>query len=249
MNHLPISLVFFTSTKGHFGRKTDWKLTLNHWEKQLPLSLFGERIAHIKISEGDQALATEMAIELVARGFHVIETVGSWSRGLSHGAAYLGDQVTVSKEARLYRQPYLLFLEDDSLAISSEIPLEDLLLQSCQRVAENHELLTVRLARPHDDRGPTAAHPQPDRRFYYSQDLNFQPLVMRSLDFYRLCLALEANPEACQNVQCERLWRLILDSFSRSPFRHIVYEPSFAHTAHIGIPQPEHEQLVKQLSL
>ncbi len=249
MTPLPITLLFFTSTKGHFGRKTDWRLTLNHWEKQIPLSLFGQRIAHIKISEGDQALATEMAIELAARGFHVIETVGSWSRGLSHGAAYLGDQIRVSKEARLYRQPYLLFLEDDSLAFSHQLSVEDLLLQSCRFLAENHELLTVRLMRRHDNRGPTALHAAPDPRYYYSQDTNFQPLVIRSLDFYRLCLALEANPEACRNVQCEQLWRLILDSFSRSPFRHIVYEPDYAETAHIGIPQSEHEQLVKQLSL
>ncbi len=249
MNQLPISLVFFTSTKGHFGRKTDWLVTLDHWNRQLPLANFGERIAHIKVTPGDEALAAGMALGLTAKGFHVIQTVGSWDRGLSHGANYLGDQVTVSKDARLYKQPYLLFLEDDSLALSHQIPLDDLLAQSCRRLAENHELLTVRLMRRHDDRGPTALQAAPDPRFYYSQDVNFQPLVMRSLDFYRLGLALEANPDACQQIQCERLWRLILDHSSRSPFKHIVYEPDYAETAHIGIPQAEHEQLVKQLHL
>src|SRR4051812_25588300 len=114
MSHgLPISLGLFTSTKGHFGRKRDWRITLDHWHKQVPLELFN-LVAHIKVSENEEALGTEMQYDLEQRGFNVLATHGNWKRGLSHGASYLGDQVTMSKKPLVYQRPYFLMLEDDT---------------------------------------------------------------------------------------------------------------------------------------
>lgn len=248
MNKLPITFALYTSTRGHFQRKTDWRLTLNHWEKQIPLNQFN-LVANLKTSPDEIELGRSMAAELTQRGFHVIETVGDWHRGTSHQAAYMDSVIKCSKDSRVYQQPFYLHVEDDSLAVSPSVNLEDLLLQSCQRLTEDHELVSVRLVRPHDDRGPTATHPKPDPRFYYSLDTNLQPLLLRSLDFYRLGLVLEQNPQACQQVQCEQLWKLILAQFSRSPFKHIVYEPVYAYTAHIGVGQADYDQLVKQHNL
>lgn len=245
MLDLPITILFFTSTKGHFGRKTDWQITLNHLDKQVPLRFFN-LVAHVKTTPGDEALGTEMAISLQARGFKVIQTIGQWTRGLSHGANYLGDQVTVSKEPLVYKRPYVLFLEDDSL-IKSTVILENLLLQACDMLENDHELLTVRLMRRHDDRGPTFVHPEPNPRYFYSGDVNFQPMILRALDFYRLGMLLEINPEACQQIQCELLWRLILDNFSRSKYKYIVYEPDYAETIHIGVPDADHLAALEKL--
>ncbi len=243
MSHqLPITLCLFTSTRGHHSRKTDWLLTLNHWDKQVPLALFGARVAHVKVTPSDETLATDMRTQLESRGFHVITTVGDWSRGLSHGFQYLQDQIRVSMEPLVYTQPYLLFLEDDSVAVSHVVSLENLLMQACAKLAARHDLLTVRLRRRADDRGPAVETPdEPDTRWFYSSDTNFQPLVMRVLDFERLCMALESHPEACQTVQCERLWKLVFDHFNRSPRKHLVYECDYAETIHLGVPTGEHE--------
>ena len=250
MPRLPISLGVFTSTKGHFGRKTDWRFTLDHWDKQLPLAGFGERICHLKTTPGDEQLAADMTTDLKARGFHVIETVGNWQRGLSHGAAYLGDMVTVSKDPRVYTQPYFLLLEDDAPVVCHGCSLEDLLLRSCDLLAANHELVTVRTIRKGDyDGGVPVLGEAEEGRAFFSPNTDFQPLIMRSLDFYRLGLVLEANPQACSQIQCEQLWAVILRQFSRSSARHLVWKPSWAEAAHIGIPQAEHEQAIRQLSL
>lgn len=249
MKPLPISLCFYTSSKGHWGRSTDYRVTLDHWDKHVPLRTFGQLIAHVKVSPNEEWEAAGMAQELVDRGFHVICTTAAWSRGLSMQSGYMADVVTVSKERRVYNQPYYLHLEDDSPLLSHKRTLEDALLHSCRLLAEDHELVTVRTRRRADDRGPEVAHPKPDPRWFYSQDVNLQPLLMRSSTFYQLAQVLERNPEACQHVQCEALWRAILDQFSRSPHRHLVWECDEIEAAHIGVPQAEHEAALRHLHL
>lgn len=248
MSHsLPITFGFFTSTKGHHSRKTDWRLTLNHWDKQVPLTLFN-LVAHIKISPDEIELGESMCGELEARGFHVLTTVGSWQRGLSHGGQYLRDQITVSKDPHVYKQPYFMLVEDDSLAVGHQLSVEDLLLKSCARLAENHELISARLIRRCDyDGGVDKLDVGPG--WFYSPHLDFQPVVLRSLDFHRLGIILEQNPRACDTVHCEQLWALILGQFSRNPLKHFVYHPDVAETIHIGIPTEEHNRLIIEHNL
>jgi hypothetical protein len=244
---LPITLCLFTSTKGHFGRKTDWRLTVNAWDRLVGLSSFGHKIAHIKCSSGEESLAEEIRRELREEGFETMVTPGDWSRGLSHGSKYLGDMVTVSKNKSVYKNPYFLLLEDDSPVITGGTPLVDILSGSCKKLDADHELLTVRTIRrgdyeggvPHIDGGDTDVS-------FCSPNTDFQPMILRTSDYYRLCIALERNPQACEQIQCEMLWRLILDNFSRSPFRHMVYKPDYCEALHIGTPQEDHEAVVKK---
>lgn len=238
---VPITLGFFTSSKGHWGRKGDWRITLDHWNKQVPLSLFN-LVAHVKVSDGETELGDQMRRELEQRGFHVITTVGNWSRGLSHGAAYLGDMVTVSKDPRVYQRPYFLLLEDDSPVKSAVWRLEDLLLRSVKLLETDYELVTVRTIRRADyDGGVPQLADAENGRAFYSPNTDFQPILMRSLDFHRLGIFLEANPEACNAVQCEALWAGILSSFSRNPLKHLVWRPEWAEALHIGVEHPETE--------
>ena len=250
MSHrLPISLCLFSSTKGHHGRKTDWRITLDHWNKQVPLSLFN-LVAHLKVSPDEEGLGNEMESDLRGRGFHVIKTVGDWKRGLSHGESYLGDQIIVSKDPAIYKCPYFLLVEDDSPVVCNQGTLEDLLLKSCDMLAANHELVTVRTIRRGDyEGGVPQITPDEDPRYFWSPNTDFQPMILRSLDFYRLGVILEANPEYCRQVQCEALWAAILRGFSRSEKRHLVWKPSFAETIHIGVAEPEHSAALNKLSL
>ena len=123
-------------------------------------------------------------------------------------------------------------------------------MRSCQMLATNYELVTTRLIRRGDYEGgvPTLGEAESGRAFY-SPYTDFQPLLIRSLDFYRLGIVLDANPDACQRVQCEALWAHILMRFSRSEHRHLVWKPDWAETVHLGIPQPERDAALKVLSL
>jgi hypothetical protein len=181
-----------------------------------------------------------MVADLEARGFKVLTTTADWGRGLSHQAQYMADVVKLSKEKAVYEQPYVLWLEDDSTLDSHVVPLDDLLAQSCQMLAKDHDLTSIRLLRPTDlSTSPMVSVPpeQSDPRWFYSPDFNFQPALLRSRDFYLAARFVEENPQAAALVQCEALWRMVLTPFSRSPRQHLVYHPTYASTTHLGVPE------------
>lgn len=249
MNQLPISVCFFTSTRGHFSRKTDWKLTLDHLDKQIPLSSFGGLLASLKITPGEEEIAAAMEKELTGRGFKVLTATADWTRGTSHQIAYMSDVCRLARDPIVHSQPYIWWMEDDGVCLSHIYTLDRLLAASISLLADDANLVSVRLMRRCDNRGPTVESTARDPRFFYSHDVNLQPLLLRARDFQLLALGLERNWEAVKTVQCERLIRMILDSFTTSQFRHIVWEPDFAEVFHTGIPQSEHEQLCKALNL
>src|ERR1035437_1649846 len=131
MTPLPITLCLFTSTKQHFGFKDVYWATLTHLDRQTPIALFGDKIAHIKITPGDETRAVEMEGNLRDLGFDVLTTTADWSRGQSHQLAYMQDVVKVSKFPLLCQQPYVLWAEDDQTITPHGCSSHDLLLQSC----------------------------------------------------------------------------------------------------------------------
>lgn len=246
---LPITLCLFTTTKGHHKRGfTDCRITLNHLDAQLPLSLFAAKVASLKITPGDEALGGQMADELSVRGFKVLTEVAAWQRGTSHQQAYNEDIQRISRDPLVHAQPYVWWVEDDGLLDCHGCTLERLLADSARMLAENADLLTVRLRRRADDRGPEAG-PQTDTRFFWSQHFNFQPSILRTRDFQLAALFIERNPHLAAQVQIEALWRMVLGNFTRSPLCHAVWECDHAESIHIGVPQAEHEAALRQLGL
>ncbi len=236
---LPISLCFWTSTKGHFGHRDVWRATLAHLDRQIPLRTFGALIAHVKVTPGEETLGAEMCKDLCKLGFETIATVADWSRGQSHQMAYMQDVVKLSKESAVYTQPYMLWLEDDQTITPHACSAEDLLLRSCRMLALDNELTSVRLLRASDlSTSPMVTEDSTthDSRWFHSPHFNFQPALLRSRDFYLGARLVEANPEGAATIQCEMLWRMVLTIFSRSPRQHRVYHPSFAETIHLGTP-------------
>ncbi len=231
---LPISLVFMTSTKGHFGHKDIWRATLDHWNRQLPLSSYGELIAHIKITPGEEALGAEMTDELERRGFIVLTTVAAWSRGQSHQNAYLADQIKISKELALYANPYLLYVEDDSPVVLSWSSLDKTLAQMCE-VLSYPDILSARFMR-RNDWPPAGQYEVVNSTWLRHEHINFQPLLMRSNQFYTMLKTAEDNLDRTANVQIEMLWRLLLAPYSRAQLPHLVIRPEIAHTVHLGAP-------------
>lgn len=233
MTKLPITLLFFTSTRGHYQYKDIYLSTLRHFDRQLPLSAIATKIAHIKVSEHEETVGEEMERELTNRGFRVIKTVANWSRGMAHQQGYLADMIRVSKEPSVYENEHILFCEDDSTLEPKKMTLTALLCQM-RDFLKNPEVVTVRLVRPGDERAAPILQASMDH--FYSEHINLQPLMMRSRDFYLMLKMAEDQIQSANQMQIEMLWRVLLSPFSRSPLKHVVYWPEVASTTHLGVP-------------
>lgn len=245
MNAIPISLLFFTSTKGHFGHKDVYLTTLNHLERQIPLATFAAKVAHIKVGTDDGEAGARMATELERRGFKVIQTVADWKRGTSHQQAYMADVVRVSKEVSIYANPHIWWLEDDEAIRCHEGSLEEVLARMVRLVESSPDVLSARFLRA----GDLASSPilKQEKDHFWSPHLNFQEPLMRSRDFDLVCKIIEHNWAQIQQIQCEMLWRLMLAPFSRSELKHIVWNPGYAETIHLGTP--DYPRLKQELGL
>lgn len=244
MTKLPISLMFMTSTKGHFGYKDIYLATLNHLDKQIPLNDFAFKIAHLKVSPDEIDLGNRMEAELVQRGFKVLKTVAAWQRGMSHQLGYSSDLLKVSLEPEVYHNPYLLWLEDDSLLVA-KTSVAALLSRMTQMLDDNPDLLSVRLLRRSDL--STSPIEQASVDYFYSPHYNFQPGLLRTRDFYLANKMIADNMQSLSQIQIEMVWRLVLAPFSRSPNRHAVFWPDYAESIHLGIQ--DYPQLKQSLGL
>lgn len=234
MSHtLPISLCLFTSTKGHFGCRTLYRATLDYLDRQIPLSEFGCRYGHIKVSPGDEVVADEIESNLRARDFVVERTVGSWSRGTSHQQAYLGDISTASRNRALQCHPFVLIQEDDSIMQCEQDGLPRC-LHRMTKFLDDPEVVSTRFLRAGDMNTSPVISLEADH--FYSPDYNLQPSILRSRDFHSANLIIEKNWSQLGHLQCELVLRIALDQLSRSVRRHVVWHPDYAATVHLGVP-------------
>lgn len=109
-----MNLCFFTTTKGHFGRKDIYKITIENLFSKIQYHYFFDRIAHIKVSPGEEEVANEMEEYLASKKFHVLKTIGEWRHNdNSHGYEYNKDIYTMFSNQMVGRDRFSLWLEDD----------------------------------------------------------------------------------------------------------------------------------------
>ncbi len=106
-------LCFFTSTKGHYGRDTYQYTSNDLFKKSFLIRETFTKVAHIKVSPGEEAKHKEMKEWLLNKGFnHVIESYGNWKHNdISHGSEYLKDIAKMFDFCRHHQ--FGLWLEDD----------------------------------------------------------------------------------------------------------------------------------------
>lgn len=247
MNSIPIALLFFTSTKGHFGFKRIYRDTLEHLNKNILIKDFQCRVAHVKVSDSpeDEILAKQMEQELREYGFdEVILVKSDWSRGIVHQNEYMRDVIRVSKVNKIYDCPHVLWLEDDSPFVCHKESLLSCLHRMTKIVDSSPDIISARFLRRGDFCTSPTLIEEGEDRYFWSPHFNFQPLIMRSRDFYLASKVIEDNFDKVSNIQCEMLWRLVLNPFSRSEKKHLVWYPDYGETFHIGIQDYENAKKV-----
>lgn len=236
---LPICLAIYLTAKGHYGSRTLYRATLEHLDKQIPLTSFATRVASIKVQEGEDEAAEAIAGDLRARGFRVLLPRGQWARGASHFAECLKDQRAVSLLPEVNDCAYVWHNDDDGIILSHKDPLDHVLARMTRLLSGSADTVTARFLRQEDLPATMVILTQPtepEGQLLWTKDCNWQSPLLRSLDYHHMARVIEANWSTAIQMHGEALWREVLGSFSRGPRQHAVWHPDYAESVHLGVP-------------
>jgi len=246
------SLNFFTSTKGHFNCKNIYKYTLNDlFKKSIIFKSLSYKIAHIKISEGEESIGSEMEKFLYSdfKFDKVLTTVGKWSHsdGSSH-FEYLKDINKLYSWYELSNIPFGIHWEDD-FCFNIE-NADDFIKRGFDFIKYNHNKLTFRYTREGDEdilqrTNAKIYVPYNYDNIYqsvYAQDneFSFNPTFLRNSDMkYISKFAAKTYPNI--HAHCERAFGLVANYLNSEKNTFGFYEDRFCFVdnkilTHIGTP-------------
>lgn len=243
MTPIPITLVLFTSTQGHF-KTSRYLETLDHLSAQIPLSQFAGRVVHFKVSPGQENVANVMRETLTKRGFEVIESVGDWSHGVNHGVEYVKDLIKVYTDARVAKSQYVLHLEDDWKLIPHKGDLLSYLGQAVQLLEDQPFVHSVRFARFANEcarvndlprKHGLNAHCVPlNETFELSSDFSLNPHITRARSMYHACLLMARATNGAPHPEHSLSAAIKFLNTTDTIFAH--FKPELVSARHIGVP-------------
>lgn len=244
MSHqLPLQVALFTTTKGHWGVKTRYKETVESLHGQAHWSLFERKIAHIKISDGDDELYSSMHLTLQDFGYDVLATDGEWSHGdQTHQSGFIADIFKVFTN-KLASSKYTLLQEDDwqLKAYKKGYSVNDLLIESVRLLEDDPDLMQVRFARFNNEferinrlkaKHNIDAHAVEYLDGFRHSDWSNNPFICRTRDLRAAVILLLKNPHIEQHS--EHGIGFFMKYLSRSAEPLFCFSPSIVRALHQG---------------
>jgi hypothetical protein len=236
-NYLPINIVLFTSTAGHYGFDT-YKTTVNHLEKKLSPYTFNEKFAHIKVRPQEAHKMPEMIDFFYENKYRVIVTEGDWSRGMSHQHEYLKDIFKIFNDGHVHSAPYSFWVEDDSpILLKDATPLGEHIKNAINILSSNKDLLNIRFSRE------TILKSQNNQYVIPVNTFDFQPNIGRTRDLFIAAKIIQDNWSQFQYMQCEAAFKMASDFLSYHPYKYLAFNPDMVTSYHIGAPN--YEEIIK----
>lgn len=248
MNQL--GLVLFTSTKGHFGRKDIYDISLQKLEDQCGGALenvFSNRFAHIKISPGEEDIGKNIRDNLESNwGFEVKSTIGGWEHdSISHWDGYTGDILKAFSDDCVHKCEFSLFFEDDSPPKSRDFPAATQMAMAALK--RYKDKVSVMFYRGKDLPDREDAYGKLDgfnRIFFQKQNFTewgptfpFQPTVVRTRDIYQAYRVITQNYEKLKHLHIELISGMGMKTLTSDPEPFLFVDPEFCHSLHIGTPE------------
>lgn len=244
-----LAIVLYTSTKGHFGQKDLFKHTVKRLEEKIPFYRDFFKLAHIKISPGEEELGGQMADWLFGMGWDVKSTIGQWSHNSSsHALEYYSDMIKVMSQTDILKKEFVLFIEDDWLLnCDNALPI---LFDGVMCLKKNPFLLAIRIER--DITGTTENCEKISKYIFrhnenyseFGSTFTFQPTLVRSLSWYHALSLLTNQPELIRmlkdgEIHCELLATSLLKLISGTKTPFCSFDKNIITTTHIGEPDYE----------
>jgi len=246
---LPISLLFATTTKGHFDRRYIYSSTLQDWEAQKHLDIFSYKRAHIKNGKEDANWTAEgMREDILSYDFNeVLITEGNFKHfDASHSIGQLQDIGTLIENIPT---PYIFFLEDDFLVRAKNNNLEFHIKQSIELLESNEGVSQVRVPRHFND-FPHYKTLHRCHNGWLSQDdiFSFNPYIARTSDIVKLYNSVAVQQDLIiglinQGILNSELTFTNLARQLRGPYSFWSFGSSNIQCYHIGTKQGEEDKL------
>lgn len=258
MEKLPINLIFFTSTKGHFGHKDIYQHTLNSLKKQIAPERIGYKVAHIKVSPDEHHIAYEMMDFLEQWGFDkILTTEANWSHDGNHGEEYTKDiQKTLEYlSVNPNTEEFTLWMEDDyifNINKETKCPqnLDFYFDRAINVLKSNFRLQTVRfnLDKPDKDKilqYDDLVYLQKKNYTPYQNTVTFQPTIYRTKDlWWSYCVFLKNNWEKLKHTHIELRSGYSLFPLTDSPMPFAEFNYDIVRSIHIGTKN--YKEILKQ---
>lgn len=239
MSHpLPLNLVIFSTTAGHFKNLDVYQTTINQLERQCGgdlASVFANRVVHIKVRSSrpheEERLPT-MEKYFCSKGITCIVTRDEWVRGMSHQHAYLKDQFRMFHLPSVQAQPFTFFQEDDAPIHTFGADLVDLLARDLRVIDRHYNVLCTRYAWL----GAVEDCTEHDARYLSSPSYHFQPHIARSRDLMIASNLIQGNWGQFSQLQCEAAFTSAMVGLAGNTGaeRFLVRRPETAHAFHLG---------------
>ena len=254
MNKIPITICLFTSTQGHFGVKSRYIQTLDSLYCALPLSEYEAKVANIKVSPGEDDVASGMASVLKeSYGFEVKQSMGEWSHGKqSHQTEYMKDQEAMFASVST---PYVLALEDDwAICVNPLYGFTEILSSAIDLLEKQPDIMQVRFPRYQNEHDRIndlyAKHGlfrrafQLNNEFYVGNDYSANPSIYRTRDI-RAASILVRKIGVPQHV--EHGTGEVLKAMSHADLPLAFFNPEIVHISHLGTPLGQEDSLDKPI--
>lgn len=247
-----VALVLYTSTKGHFDYKECYQHTVKRLMGQLPLFSFFYKIAHIKVSQGEEAFADEMECWLKVNGFKVLRTQGEWKHDCqnnSHAKEYYKDMYKTLSDKKLHDYPYVLCMEDDWLLSFTDSKGESYMRKAVDVLDSDFNKLCVRINNKAEN--DTSKATKISESIFmqnldytpYGPTYTFQPTIVRTKEWYHSVRLINNNLQILDTQHCELVSGNVLKNFTDDQCPFLFFDPEEANAEHIG----EQDWIAKQV--
>jgi hypothetical protein len=245
---LPITLAFFTTSKGHFGNQNIYLKTLEDFENGGYFPLFSDSFAHCKVSDKDNDWFFNEQRENIEKYIkNVRYSKEEWSHfSPSHSIGQLKD---ISKLIEEINTEFIFHFEDDWLIRPMTDNLEKYLNDAIRLLKLNPQIMQVRISRHADDENHYKTLTKLLDYNKQGEIWSFNPHIARTRDVQLICNLINSNWNNIEDlinkgqVNSELVFTEYSKFLSRYDKPFYSFKPELIRALHIGTKLGEEDKL------
>lgn len=257
MKTIPVNYVIMTSTKGHFNLTTHEE-TVNDLNTQIPLSIFANRFAHIKVSDDTKFREGEMEDFFKKKNFSIRKSYSDWSHfSETHMTGYIADLCKMFADEEVLKTPYTFISEDDFFVRAESKDLLYFIYDAVKILDENLSIVQVRIPRFNNERaridGLFSKHGIPAKtedfteNAFRTNDWSNNIYIARTRDVMAAMILLKRNA-AIFGQHAEHSVSAVMRYLVESELPLAVFKPDKIRCYHQGAPLDQRDKVGVELN-